>query len=728
MKKDVMYYAEVSLYYVILFFILREWLVPIVDLTSTGHLNLLLLFIALAFVLNIFEVPFFITWIVKFVYIAWFIVDVYSDETLFSATGVQFLRNDVKTNVDVLINGAWGDVTDPFRSILFFILIWMLIYLIHHWLTVRMTIFYFFVLTVFFIATLDTFTQYDGTMAIVKVVILGLVMTATLYMKRLIIETGTSFEFHKYMRYMLPVILAVGTVSIVAVLLPKAAPQWPDPVPYIKSVAGQGDSSSLSKVGLGDDDSQLGGSFIGDDTVVFTARAPESQYWRVETKDYYTSKGWESSGAQVSSDVEIDGRFVDEYILSPTELNVEGEEKTATIYPNIEHAYVLQPYGIKDFSTEQPDVALWMNPYTERLTTKTWEQVEQPLSQYEITYMTPEYSYTKLKEPVVEDMIVDFSMPYLQLPSQLPARVTQLAYDIIEGHSTDYDKARAIEQYFKRSGFRYETEDVAIPEEGQDYVDQFLFETKIGYCDNFSTSMVVLLRSVSIPARWVKGYANGTEVGRAEDGMRTFDIQNNDAHSWVEAYIDGVGWMPFEPTIGFANQAAINFDLELDDAATDDQLQEQEQQRQEMEQQEKEREQVIQQEEQQTKASSVSVSKWLWLIAIVLVIVAGILYKWRRKWLPKVQVATHRRKPPNTATVQSSYKALLKQLEFTGLKRQKSETLQAFAKRVDEHFGTDDMSKITALYEKTIYSKDTMTFDFIEIKESWEYLINRVGS
>ncbi len=73
-----------------------------------------------------------------------------------------------------------------------------------------------------------------------------------------------------------------------------------------------------------------------------------------------------------------------------------------TIYPNIERAYVLQPYGIKDFSTEQPNVALWFNSLTERLTTKTFEQTEQPLSQYEMTYTTPEYSYTKLKAPVEE--------------------------------------------------------------------------------------------------------------------------------------------------------------------------------------------------------------------------------------------------------------------------------------------------------------------------------------
>ena len=88
MKKDVMQYVEISLYYVILFFILREWLVPIVELTTTGHLNLLLLFISLAFVLNIFEVSIIIAWIVKLVYIAWFIVYVYSDGTLFSTAGL----------------------------------------------------------------------------------------------------------------------------------------------------------------------------------------------------------------------------------------------------------------------------------------------------------------------------------------------------------------------------------------------------------------------------------------------------------------------------------------------------------------------------------------------------------------------------------------------------------------------------------------------------------------
>lgn len=115
--------------------------------------------------------------------------------------------------------------------------------------------------------------------------------------------------------------------------------------------------------------------------------------------------------------------------------------------------------------------------------------------------------------------------------------------------------------YFRQNGFRYSTDNVAVPAEDQDYVDQFLFETKIGYCDNFSTSMVVLLRSIGIPARWVKGFAGG-DVINTDGAVKEFQVTNNDAHSWVEAYIPNVGWINFEPTIGFNNTRTINYDVQ----------------------------------------------------------------------------------------------------------------------------------------------------------------------
>ncbi len=137
--------------------------------------------------------------------------------------------------------------------------------------------------------------------------------------------------------------------------------------------------------------------------------------------------------------------------------------------------------------------------------------------------------------PVYEQVILDqLEMPYweidpvyIQLPNAVPDRVHQLA-DEIKGEETNpYRIAQRMERYFKQSGFLYQTTEVEPPEPGEDYVDQFLFESRVGYCDNFSTSMVVMLRSVGIPARWVKGFNTGTENSEGY-----YEVRQNNAHSW----------------------------------------------------------------------------------------------------------------------------------------------------------------------------------------------------
>ena len=78
-----------------------------------------------------------------------------------------------------------------------------------------------------------------------------------------------------------------------SVLLPKTGPTWADPVPFIQGVTGQdGSGNGQKSVGYSQDDSQLGGPFQGDNTLIFTASSRDRHYWRIETKDTYTSKGW----------------------------------------------------------------------------------------------------------------------------------------------------------------------------------------------------------------------------------------------------------------------------------------------------------------------------------------------------------------------------------------------------------------------------------------------------
>jgi hypothetical protein len=272
-KTTTFHSTELALYYIVIFFILQEWLIPIMELTKTGHMELILGFIAICLAISLFHLHFLISWIVKLGFIVWFITTIYSDESIFSSNGLQFIFFEMQYNLVTVFSGRWLEITDPFRTFLFFILIWMLIYLIHYWITVRRTIFYFLVLTIFFIATLDTFTEYDGSSAMVKVVLLGLIMTVFLYVKRLVLKAGITLQWHKYFNIVTPAIVLIGLMSILGIILPKLEPSWPDPVPYIKAATGQGDGldggNGISKVGYGTNDSRLGGAFVADDTVVF---------------------------------------------------------------------------------------------------------------------------------------------------------------------------------------------------------------------------------------------------------------------------------------------------------------------------------------------------------------------------------------------------------------------------------------------------------------------------
>ena len=102
--------------------------------------------------------------------------------------------------------------------------------------------------------------------------------------------------------------------------------------------------------------------------------------------------------------------------------------------------------------------------------------------------------------------------------------------------------ALAIEQYL-RTAYVYSLQP---PSAGyHSPYAEFLFATNTGYCQHFAGAMAALLRFNGVPARVVVGFAPGEQKGRGE-----WVVSRNDAHSWVEAYFPGVGWVPFDPTPG----------------------------------------------------------------------------------------------------------------------------------------------------------------------------------
>ena len=135
---------------------------------------------------------------------------------------------------------------------------------------------------------------------------------------------------------------------------------------------------------------------------------------------------------------------------------------------------------------------------------------------------------------------------YLQLPNGLPERVHALAEATTSAASSPYDKAKLLEHYL-RDAISYDLSPPAIPP-GRDYVDFLLFDSQRAYCNGYATAMVVMARSLGVPARLATGYAQG----EYDEQRRVFRIRENNAHSWSEIYFPGYGWIEFEPTVSEA--------------------------------------------------------------------------------------------------------------------------------------------------------------------------------
>ena len=129
---------------------------------------------------------------------------------------------------------------------------------------------------------------------------------------------------------------------------------------------------------------------------------------------------------------------------------------------------------------------------------------------------------------------------YLQLP-HLDPRIRRLARQVTAHDSTPYDKAADLERYFHTS-FRY-TLDLSDMNK-LDPLAYFLFTKRAGQCEYFASAMVVMLRTLDIPARFVTGFLPGEFNDLAQD----YIIRASDAHSWVEAYFPQYGWITFDPT------------------------------------------------------------------------------------------------------------------------------------------------------------------------------------
>jgi transglutaminase-like putative cysteine protease len=153
--------------------------------------------------------------------------------------------------------------------------------------------------------------------------------------------------------------------------------------------------------------------------------------------------------------------------------------------------------------------------------------------------------------------------------------IVELSNQITQGLTTDLDKANAIQDYLRTE---YQYSERPEYDETEDVIQQFLLEKRVGFCQQFATTMVLMLRAQNIPSRFVVGYV--TPIVSEDEDMLPEEIMYRDqividpykqvydsnAHAWVEVYVPSFGWIQYEPTpsqnlIQFSDPIDVEFEL-----------------------------------------------------------------------------------------------------------------------------------------------------------------------
>ena len=262
-------------------------------------------------------------------------------------------------------------------------------------------------------------------------------------------------------------------------------------------------------------------------------------YWRGGVMAVYTGRGWQ-----------------------PPALDLRGKQPLRSQPPTLARHYALEQTieipgtpGAMAFAANEPFEAAGVGLYA--IIPDGSLMVAGMSGRYRVISWVPRVDEAALRGADPQRIPPDLLAAYTQLPSSLPQRVRDLAARITQGQSTAYDQAVAVQDYLRKT-YPYDL-GVAPAAAGADVVDDFLFETRAGFCSHFASAMAVLLRAQGVPARVAVGYLNGDYAY----GRGMYRVSASAAHAWVEVYFAGYGWIEFEPTPAFqapqynrANQTA----------------------------------------------------------------------------------------------------------------------------------------------------------------------------
>lgn len=327
--------------------------------------------------------------------------------------------------------------------------------------------------------------------------------------------------------------VAVVVALIVPVGLPSVSP------PEVAGGSGGAPATGINPIiTLGDDLRQ------GDATLAltYTTTAPNGVYLRLTALDDFSGDSWRPSSTDVipGNDVAAIGPAAG---LGET-VPIVATTSEITV-ANILSRWLPAPYaptsitGLEGSWSWEPDA----------LAIRTANSNARG-QEYEVQSLTIQPSIEQLLaagttvEPGLER--------YLAVPEDLPAVVATTAAEVVGAAATNYEKALALQDYFRGPDFTYSEEapvENGYDGSGAEVLAAFL-EAKSGYCVHFSSAMASMARTLGIPARVAVGFTPGEASTLPDDGGVEYRVTTHDLHAWPELYFAGIGWVRFEPTPG----------------------------------------------------------------------------------------------------------------------------------------------------------------------------------
>ncbi len=277
------------------------------------------------------------------------------------------------------------------------------------------------------------------------------------------------------------------------------------------------------------------------DEIVMRVRAPAPDFWRGQTFADFDGRRWhadDSTGVvRDGPNIDVPPAFGDTQVAD----DIEVDEFVQTFYletdmPNVVfHAY--RPVQVI------LDADVWVRPDGAiRASTVLPDQ-----SIYTVVSARPRVDATILRgQGVIGPRLNELGRAvlerYLAVPESTSPETIALATELADGLPSTYDTVRAYEAWLA-DNVEYDL-NAPLPDPGEDAVHDFLFDSRLGFCEQIASALTVMLRTQGVPARLATGYLPGSRDRIAG----VYEVKASDAHAWVEVWFPETGWQAFDPT------------------------------------------------------------------------------------------------------------------------------------------------------------------------------------